>query len=55
LNGVREFDVEVVYVGTDGDDNAANIVGDIVRAVAPEIKDAFPQAPMRMGPEKAFT
>ena len=54
MNRVRKLDVEVVNFGSDADDNAAHIVGDIARAVAPEVKDAFPQAPMRMGPEKAF-
>ena len=54
LDGVGEFDVEVVHFGTDADDNAAHIVGDIAGAVAPEIENALPQAPMRMGPEEAL-
>ena len=54
LNGVGEFDVEVIDVGSDADANAAHVVDDIARAIAPEIKNAFPQAPVGMGPEEAF-
>ena len=54
LNGVGEFDVEVIDVGSDADANAAHVVDDIARAIAPEIKNAFPQPPVGMGPEEAF-
>jgi hypothetical protein len=55
LDGVGEFDVEVVDVGTHADNNTAHIVGNVAGAVAAKIQDAFPKAPMGMGPEKAFT
>jgi hypothetical protein len=54
LDGVGKLDIKIVYVGSDADENAAYIVDDAVRVVPPEIKDTFPQAPMRMGPEETF-
>jgi hypothetical protein len=54
LDGVGEFDVKVIRVGADTDHNTTYVVGDIARAVAAEVEDALPQAPVRMGPEEAF-
>jgi hypothetical protein len=55
LDGVREFDVKVVNVGSTADANAAHIVDDVAGVVAPEVENALPQAPMRMGAEEALT
>jgi hypothetical protein len=55
LDGFGEFDIEVVDIGMDADNNTAHIVGDIAGAVAAKIEDVLPQAPMRMGPEETFT
>jgi hypothetical protein len=54
LDGVREFDVEVIDIGSDAHANAAHIVDGVVGVVAPKIENALPQAPMRMGPEEAL-
>jgi hypothetical protein len=42
LDGVREFDVEVVNVGSNANANAAHIVDDVATFVAPEVEDVFP-------------
>jgi hypothetical protein len=54
LDGVGEFDVEIIEVRTNKDNNTTYIVGDFVGAVAVNIENAFPHGPIRMGPEKAL-
>ena len=54
LDGVGEFDVEIINVGSNADANAAHIVDDVAGVVAPEVENALPQAPMRMGAEEAL-
>jgi hypothetical protein len=54
LKVVGEFDVKIVNVGSNTDANAAHIVDDVATVVAPEVENASPQAPMRMGAEEAL-
>jgi hypothetical protein len=42
LDRVGELNVEIINVGANVDANTADIVDDIPRVVAPEIKNAFP-------------
>ena len=42
LNGVREFDVEVVDRGANRNNNAAYIIGDIGRAITATEENALP-------------
>jgi hypothetical protein len=44
LDGVGELHVEVVNIGTDADANATHVVDDVLRVVAPEEENAFPEA-----------
>ena len=48
LDGDGKFHIKIVDIGTDADTNATYVVDDVFRVVAPEIKDAFPEAPMRV-------
>jgi hypothetical protein len=54
LDGVGKLNIKIIHIGSDADANAAYIVDGVARVVSPEIKDTFPQAPMRMGPEETF-
>jgi hypothetical protein len=54
LDRVGEFDVKIVNVGSNTDANAAHVVGDVARVVAPEVENSLSQAPMRMGAEDAL-
>ena len=55
LDGVGEFDVEIFDVRTNTDNNAANVVGDVVGAITAEAEDTLPQSPIRLDPEEALT
>jgi hypothetical protein len=55
LNGVGKFDIKIVDFRPNTYNNAANIVGDVVVAIAANAKDAFPQGPIGLDPEKALT
>jgi hypothetical protein len=54
LDGIREFDVEVIDVRANTDNDATNIIGDAVGAIAAEAEDAFPQSPIRLDSKEAF-
>jgi hypothetical protein len=54
LDGVGEFNIEIINVGTDTDTNAAYIVDDVPRVVAPEIENALPHVPIRMDTEETL-
>jgi hypothetical protein len=54
LDGVGEFDVKIINIWANTDNNATYIVGDVFRVVAPEIEDAFPKAPVRVDAQEAF-
>jgi hypothetical protein len=54
LNRVRELDIEIFDIWADADNNTTHIIGGVVGAVAADKENAFPQAPIRRGPEKAF-
>jgi hypothetical protein len=54
LDRFREFNVEIINVRADADTNAAYIVDDVPRVVAPEVENAFSQAPMRMDAEETL-
>ncbi|KAK1605208.1 hypothetical protein QYE76_028881 [Lolium multiflorum] len=54
LDRIRKFDVEIIDVRSNTDDDAANIIGDAVGAITAEAEDAFPQSPVRLDSEKAF-
>jgi hypothetical protein len=55
LDRVGEFDVEILDIWANANDNAAYVVGDVVGAIAAEAEDALPQSPIRMYSEEAFT
>ena len=55
LDRVGEFDVEIFDVRTNIDNNAANVVGDVVGAITAEAENTLPQSPIRLGPEEALT
>jgi hypothetical protein len=54
LDGVGEFDVKVLDVRANANNNTAYVVGDVVGAIAAETEDALPQSPVRMDSEEAF-
>ena len=54
MDGVREFDVEILDVRAHTDNNTTYVIGDIVGAVAAKVENAFPQGPIWLDPEKAL-
>jgi hypothetical protein len=55
LDGVGKFDVEIFDIRTNTDNNAANVIGDVVRAITADAEDALPQSPIGLDPEEALT
>jgi hypothetical protein len=55
LDGVGKFDVEIFDIRMNTDNNAANVIGDVVRAITADAEDALPQSPIGLDPEEAFT
>jgi hypothetical protein len=55
LDGVGELHVKIVDIGTDADANATYVVDDVLRVVAPEEEDAFPEGPVRVDAQETFT
>ena len=55
LDGVGEFDVEVLAVRTNTDNNAADVIGDAVGAITADAENALPQSPIRLDSEEALT
>jgi hypothetical protein len=54
LDGIGEFDVEIIDVRTNTYNNTPYIVVGVVGVVAANVKNVFPQGPIWMGPEKAL-
>ena len=54
LDGVGEFDVKVLDVRANANNNTAYVVGDVVGAIAAEAENAFPQSPIGRDSEEAF-
>jgi hypothetical protein len=42
LDRIRKFDVEVIDISSDTDNNAAYVIGGVVGAIAAEAENAFP-------------
>jgi hypothetical protein len=55
LDRVGEFDVEIINVRTDTDNNTTYIISDVAGAIAADAENAFPQDPIWMGPEETLT
>jgi hypothetical protein len=55
LDGVGELHVKVVDIRTDADANATHVVDDVLRVVAPEEENAFPEAPVRVDAQETLT
>ena len=55
LDGVGEFDVKVLDVRANANNNTTYVVSDVVGAIAAEAKDALPQSPVWLDSEEAFT
>jgi hypothetical protein len=55
LDEVGEFDVKIINVRTDTDNNATYIISDVVGAIAADAENMFPQGPIWMGPEETLT
>jgi hypothetical protein len=54
LDRVGEFDIKVVDIRANVDNNATYIVGDVFQVVAPEVEDTFPEAPVRVGAKETL-
>jgi hypothetical protein len=54
LDRIRKFDVEVINVSSDTDNNAAYVISGVVGAIAAEAENAFPQSPVRRDSKEAF-
>jgi hypothetical protein len=54
LDGVGKFDVKIVDIRANADNNSTYIVGDIFGVVAPEIKDVFPKALVRLDSQETL-
>jgi hypothetical protein len=54
LDGVSELHIKISDLWLDADAHTTYVVDGVFRVVAEEVKDAFPQAPVRMAPEKAL-
>jgi hypothetical protein len=55
LDRVDEFDIKIVNIWANTDNNATYIVGDVFRVVAPEVEDTFPKAPVRVDAKETLT
>jgi hypothetical protein len=54
LDRIRKLDVEIIDISSDTDNNAAYVIGGVVRAITAEAENAFPQNPIRRNSEEAF-
>jgi hypothetical protein len=54
LDGVGEFNVKILDVRADADNNAAYVVSGVVGAIAAKTEDTFPQSPVRRDSEEAL-
>jgi hypothetical protein len=54
LDGVREFDVKILDVRANANNNTAYVVGDVVGAITAKTEDMLPQSPIRMDSKEAF-
>jgi hypothetical protein len=54
LDRIRKFDVEIVDISTNTDNNATYVISDVVGAIAAEAENAFPQSPIGRDSEEAF-
>jgi hypothetical protein len=55
LDGVGEFDIEILDISTDTDNNTTYVIGNVVGAVVVKAENTLPHSPVRLGPEEAFT
>ncbi|KAM0878313.1 hypothetical protein ACQ4PT_034962 [Festuca glaucescens] len=55
LDGVGKFHIKVSDFWPDADANTTYVVDGILRVVVAEVKDAFPQAPVRVDAQETFT
>ena len=54
LDGVGEFDVKVLDIRANANNNTTNVVGNVVGAIAAKAENALPQSPIRLDPEEAL-
>ena len=54
LDRVRKFDVKIIDVGSDTDNNTAYVVGGVVSAIAAKAENALPKSPIRSDSKEAF-
>jgi hypothetical protein len=54
LDRIRKFDVEIINVSSDTNNNTTYVISGVVRAIAAEAENAFPQSPIRRDSKEAF-
>ena len=54
MDGVGEFNVKILDIRADANNNTAYVVGNVVGAITAEVEDALPQSPIGMDSKKAL-